>query len=143
MYHHIQQHNLLLNSKFNCIIAKTLGYRLAIKICKSNLIVDMNFEVVIDIMLELNMIDHSTVTKLSTTSDENLKKEYVIYLLGSCEEDKLKIVLTKAKESEQLKQFVDQIEQRRCIGKDILFFSDYHVGCNINDFFFALLIRLN
>ncbi|CAG2192878.1 unnamed protein product [Mytilus edulis] len=53
--------------------------------------------------------------KLSQTSDENLIKEYLIYLLSCSEEDKLKQILTKAREIETLQAFVEHIEQWKCI----------------------------
>ncbi|XP_052068681.1 uncharacterized protein LOC127707954 [Mytilus californianus] len=95
--------------------AKNLDFNLAIKICKANLIGDLKVEVIMKLLVEHEMINQFTVAKLSETSDENLIKEYLIYLLGCSEEDKLKQVFAKARESETLQAFVDHIEQWRCI----------------------------
>ncbi|CAC5384320.1 unnamed protein product [Mytilus coruscus] len=95
--------------------AKNMDFNLAIKICKTNLIGDLKVKVIMNLLVEHEMINQFTVAKLSETSEENLIKEYLIYLLGSSEEDKLKQVLAKARESETLQAFVDHIEQWRCV----------------------------
>lgn len=89
---------------------------LAIKICKANLIGDLKVEVIMNLLVEHEMINQFTVAKLSATSDENLKKEYLIYLLGSSEENILRKILSKARESATLQAFINHIEQWRCIG---------------------------
>ncbi|XP_076073319.1 uncharacterized protein LOC143044944 [Mytilus galloprovincialis] len=95
--------------------AKNLEFNLAIKICKANLIRDLKVEVIIKLLVENAMIDQCAVSQLSETSDKNLIKEYLIYLLSCSEEDKLKQILTKAREIETLQAFVDHIEQWKCI----------------------------
>ncbi|VDI77053.1 Hypothetical predicted protein, partial [Mytilus galloprovincialis] len=106
--------------------AKNMDCNLAIKICKANLIGDLKVEVIMNLLVEHDMINQFTVAKLSATSDENLKKEYLIYLLGSSEENILRKILSKARESETLQAFINHIEQWRCIEcyrKTLLTFS--------------------
>lgn len=93
------------------------------KICKSRLIANLNAQGLINMLVDGEMIDHCTVTTLSQTSDENLKKEYLIYFLGCCEEEKLKLVLKKASESGEMKPLVDEIEKWRCLGRYKLLFA--------------------
>lgn len=101
---------------FYHVTAKNINYNLAIKIGRAELITDWKVEVLMNLLVEHEMINPFFVTKLSETSDVVLKKEYLIYLLGCSEENKLKQVLTKARKSETLQAFVDHIEQWKCIG---------------------------